>query len=418
MRMRGFLEKAVHWIGVLWAQVGVLILCLLILNAIAGVVVRNVKRFRKRSQPAREEAYGRAPWTAAYYKALNGVSARWYPYVYWKGSPLSSTYLNIDREGDRATWNSRSHHNGRPTLRVFTFGGSTMWGFGVRDDYTPASLLAKRLAAQTDYNAEVSNYGQIGYVSTQEVLALYELLSQGIRPDVVVFYDGINDCFAAYQAGIAGLTHNEFLRVREFNLLGNRSRAKNLYLAALRTLVFNTNAARLGRLLGGKDSDSGAGDDVEAREILSYLAPRPHPEAEDALERDVVSRYLFNKQIVEMLGKQFGFRCLFFWQPVIFFKNSLTPYERKFIGDPGQEKFFLATYRRMAAAAPGGGVRDFSGIFKDKNETYFTDAWHPTESGDAMIADRMAGDVAPVLAEIARNRTAPGRIETAPAPGR
>jgi hypothetical protein len=72
----------------------------------------------------------------------------------------------------------------------------------------------------------------------------------------------------------------------------------------------------------------------------------------------------------------------------------------------------------MAAAAPGGGVRDFSGIFKDKNETYFTDAWHPTESGDAMIADRMAGDVAPVLAEIARNRTAPGRIETAPAPGR
>jgi lysophospholipase L1-like esterase len=289
-----------------------------------------------------------------------------------------------------------------------------MWGFGVRDDYTPASLLARRLAARTDYNAEVFNYGQIGYVSTQEVLALYQLLSQGMRPDVVVFYDGINDCFTAYQAGIAGLTHNEFIRVREFNLLGDRARAKNLYLAALRTLAFNTNAARLGRLLGGKDSDSGAGDDVEAREILSYLAPGPHPEAEDALEQDVVSRYLFNKQIVEMLGKQFGFRCLFYWQPVIFLKNSLTPYERNFVGDPGREKFFLATYRRMAAAAPGSGVRDLSAIFKDISETYFTDAWHPTESGDAMIADRMAGDVAPMLAEIARNR----KIEAAPAPNR
>lgn len=417
MRIRGFLEKAVHWIGVLWAQVGILILCVLILNAMAGVIVRNVKRFRKKSQPLREEAYGRAPWTAAYYKALNGVSARWYPYVYWKGGPLSSTYLNIDQQGDRVTWNSPTHHDGRPNLSVFTFGGSTMWGFGVRDDYTPASLLAKRLAARSDYNAEVFNYGQIGYVSTQEVLALYELLSQGMRPDVVIFYDGINDCFAAYQGGIAGLTHNEFLRVREFNLLGSRSRAKNLYLAALRTLAFNTNAARLGRLLGGKDSDSSAGDDVGAREILSYLAPGPHPE-EDALEQDVVSRYLFNQQIVEMLGRQFGFRSLFYWQPVIFLKNRLTPSERNFVGDPAQEKFFLATYRRMAAAAPGSGVRDISGIFKDRSETYFTDAWHPTESGDAMIADKMAGDVAPVLAEIARNRTVPGRIETAPNPGR
>ncbi len=73
----------------------------------------------------------------------------------------------------------------------------------------------------------------------------------------------------------------------------------------------------------------------------------------------------------------------------------------------------------MAAAAPGNGVRDLCGIFKDKNETDFTDTWHPTESGNDTIADSMAGDVARVLAEIAQNQeTAPGRIGTAALPSR
>ncbi len=101
MRMRGFPGKAVHWIGVLWAQFGLLILILLTLDALAGVIVRNVNRYRKKSQPAFADAYHRAPWAAAYFKALNHVSTRWYPYVYWKISPQSSPFLNVDQQGDR-----------------------------------------------------------------------------------------------------------------------------------------------------------------------------------------------------------------------------------------------------------------------------------------------------------------------------
>jgi lysophospholipase L1-like esterase len=419
MRMRWFLEKAAHWIGVLWAQLGLLILCLLILNAMAGVIVRNVSRFRKRDHPVPEDAYRRSPWTAAYFKALKRSGSRWYPYVYWKSSPMSSPYLNVDQQGDRVTWNKPSR-NDRPTLSVFAFGGSTTWGYGVRDDYTLASLLAKRLAEKTDYKVEVLNYGQMGYVTTQEVLLLYQLLAQGMRPDVVVFYDGINDCFAAYQAGIAGLTQNESFRVREFNLVGgNRSRRKNLYLTAIRTLLFHSNAARLGRLIAGKDSDEEAGENVEAREMLSYLAPHSDHRGAERLEQDVVSRYVFNQQMVRMLGKQFGFRSLFYWQPAVFFKDKLTPFERSFPGDPQREKFFLATYGRMAAAAQANGVRDLSGIFKNNPEICFTDAWHPTESANELIADSMSDDVAKVLAEIERDRGInPGRVGTATIPSR
>ena len=411
MRMRGFLEKTAHLVGLLWAQVGLLIVCLLILNAIAGVVVRNVNRIRKREHFAPEDAYHRTPWAAAYFKALKRSTSRWYPYVYWKSSPMRSPYLNVDRDGDRVTWNKPPGQNGRPTLSVFLFGGSTTWGYGVRDDYTLASLVARRLAEKTDYQVEVRNFGQIGYVSTQEVLQLYQLLAQGMRPDVAVFYDGINDCFAGYQAGIAGLTQNESFRVREFNLVGgNRSRRNDLYLTAIRSLLFHSNAARLGRLIGGKDAEDDVGENVQARELLSYLAANPGPRGPRMLEQDVVNRYLFNQRIIEMLGKEFGFRTLFYWQPTAFFKNPLTPFERSFLGDPQREKFILAAYGRMAAAAPAHGIRDLSGIFKNHPETCFTDAWHPTESANQLIADDLSGDVAAMLAQIERERgSAPAR---------
>ncbi len=153
-----------------------------------------------------------------------------------------------------------------------------MWGYGVRDDSTVASLLSKRLAEKTGYNAEVFNYGQIGYVSTQEVLLLYELLGQGLRPDVVVFYDGINDSFTAYQSGIAGLAQNESFRVREFNLLAAIGPAEMIFTAQrCERTVFPHQCRQLGRLIAGKDPDGEIGDNVEPREILSYLAPRPIP---------------------------------------------------------------------------------------------------------------------------------------------
>ncbi|MGO9056688.1 MAG: SGNH/GDSL hydrolase family protein [Candidatus Binataceae bacterium] len=410
MRVRNFVERVTYWIGVIWAQFGLLILFLVMVDAVAGMAVRNIYRFRTRTEPLPAEAYHPASWVAEYFKALNRAGLRWYPYVYWKSIPETSPYLNVDPQGNRVTWNKPQHGggNGRPPLTVFTFGGSTMWGYGVRDDHTLASLISKYLAGKTDYDAEVFNYGQLGYVSTQEVLLLYELLSHGRRPNVVIFYDGINDTFAAYQEGIAGLTQNEFLRVREFNLT-NRSRRKTLYLTALRTLLFNTNVARLSRLIAGKNPDVEISDTGDARKILSYLAPGP--EAADALQREVVKRYLFNKQIVEMLGKQFGFRCLFYWQPAIFFKNKLALHERSFLGDPAAQRFFLATYHQMAAGAPGNGVRDLSGIFADKGEVYFTDTWHPTESGNEMIAQTIAADVAKRFAELQPNpATGPARI--------
>ena len=88
------------------------------------------------------------------------------------------------------------------------FGGSTTFGDGARDDYTVSSWLQKILD-DTPYCTEVTNFGQEGYVSSQELLLLLEQLRIKNTPDLVVFYDGINDSETAWLEGRAGVTWDE-----------------------------------------------------------------------------------------------------------------------------------------------------------------------------------------------------------------
>ena len=75
-------------------------------------------------------------------------------------------------------------------------GGSSLWGFGARDDQTIPSLLARKLL-ERGISVEVKSLSELGYVSTQEVIGLFRELQEGYRPDVVIFYDGVNDTTSA-----------------------------------------------------------------------------------------------------------------------------------------------------------------------------------------------------------------------------
>lgn len=44
------------------------------------------------------------------------------------------------------------------------------------------------------------NYGENAYVSTQGLIHLILLLESGDVPDMVIFYDGVNDILAASQS--------------------------------------------------------------------------------------------------------------------------------------------------------------------------------------------------------------------------
>src|SRR4030042_2677597 len=156
------------------------------------------------------EVYYNIPWVKDYFKELGeSFKTKWKSYVYWRREPFKGNYINIDDKGLRVTIGSNNIPSGfNSTYRIFMFGGSTLWGTGARDAYTIPSLLSKYLAKK-GMNTKIANYGENGYVSTQEVIELLLQLQKENIPNVVIFYDGVNDIFSAYQHSIAGLRSEE-----------------------------------------------------------------------------------------------------------------------------------------------------------------------------------------------------------------
>ncbi|MCB2263194.1 MAG: hypothetical protein LGR52_09705, partial [Candidatus Thiosymbion ectosymbiont of Robbea hypermnestra] len=196
------------------------------------------------------DAHQGAEWVRDHYRELilsKGIVPSvqpfiWRPYVYRRRPPFQGRTIQVDRDGLRATWNpppregiatGDTRHPPRkaavddpPPVRLFTFGASTMWGWGARDDYTVASHLSKLLHAR-GYRVQVTNYGQPSYVGTQETIALLRAIHQGGRPDIVLFYDGYSDVMiAASGSDEVGIPHMEDARHGEFGLLDRPRRLR------------------------------------------------------------------------------------------------------------------------------------------------------------------------------------------------
>jgi len=122
-------------------------------------------------------------------------------------------YLNV--QGVRPT----AHNPPAPLPgrihRIWLFGGSTVRGATPHDDRTIPSFLAQEL--NRDHSripAVVTNYGEDSFNALLEIKYLQKVLIETPdAPQVIVFYDGANDCtyFAQYQTPDA---HHGYRRVR------------------------------------------------------------------------------------------------------------------------------------------------------------------------------------------------------------
>ena len=71
---------------------------------------------------------------------------------------------------------------------------------GAPDWGTIPAYLQTLLEQKIETPLCIVNYGEWGYVVTQNMILLTLELRDGNVPDLVIFYDGINDVFATYQA--------------------------------------------------------------------------------------------------------------------------------------------------------------------------------------------------------------------------
>jgi lysophospholipase L1-like esterase len=376
----------------LWHVVGLLLLLILVVEF--GVEAwRRVSRWLRYRQPTRPDraavadAYGSADWSAGYFDEFRrAVRVDWKPYVEWWQRPFSGVYVTLDERGLRRTPGEKNASI--EALRILCFGGSTMMGMGARDEQTIAAVLAQRLA-ELGHRAAVTNYGQLGHNSTQEVITLQQLLKAGERIDIALFYDGINEMACAEQTGRADGLFNETRRRAEFNLL-HPERRRDLLTAAVMTAAPRT-LRRLRQLTH-----------------LRLRGPLPAGEADLSrldlaeLARNVISTYLANLRLVRLLAGEYGFEAIFFWQPVITTKKFKTHDEQRWAADytkdPDRRRLLYQAIVGERRGRPeffdGSDTVDLSALFDAWTDPVYIDLYHLSEAGNAAVAEAMLPAVA------------------------
>ncbi len=83
-------------------------------------------------------------WLPVHYQELADLSDRWQPYVYFRQRPFLGKTITVQDDGTRATWQppplAGAGAGGKP-LKILMLGGSSLWGYGARDDETIPSLV-------------------------------------------------------------------------------------------------------------------------------------------------------------------------------------------------------------------------------------------------------------------------------------
>jgi lysophospholipase L1-like esterase len=392
----------VRFVVALWHVAGLLLVAVLVTEfGVDGW--RRLGRwlhYRRPTRPDRTaaaDAYAGAQWSVSYFDEFrHAVRVDWKPYVEWWQRPFRGAYVTIDERGLRPTPGEDAAQE--EAIRILCFGGSTMMGMGARDEHTIPALLARRLG-ELSHRVAVTNYGQLGHNSTQEAITLQQLLKAGERIDVVVFYDGINEMACAEQTGRADGLFNEARRRAEFNLLHSDRRCE-LFAAAMIAAAPRT-LRRLRQLTG-----------------LSLAGPAPATEADlsrvdiGALAAQVIATYAANLRLVRLLAREYGFRPIFFWQPALTTKRTLTRDEQRWDKDytkhpEARRRLYAAILdarRGCSEIADAADAVDLSALFDDWTDPVYIDLYHLSETGNAAVAEAMLPSLAAAARVLERER--------------
>lgn len=155
-------------------------------NASIKIINKNFNKDKKSKLPN----YKNIDWADNHFKELNELTAEYRSYIGWRRLPYKGETININEQGIRNTPQSKLATEKSP-LVVF-LGGSTMWGTGVNDENTIPALFAQ--IAQGRYRT--INLGETAYNAFQSFLFLKIQIINGLIPDIVVSYDGVNDAYS------------------------------------------------------------------------------------------------------------------------------------------------------------------------------------------------------------------------------
>lgn len=200
------------------------------------------------------------------------------------------SYVNIHEKGFRESLNQGTLHTGKQKGNIFIIGGSTTFGYGVKDADTIASHLQKELRSNSNAEINVFNFGRSFYYSSQERILMQSLLQKGYLPSVVVFFDGLNEFIHIKDEPIYS-----FEIKKQFQRPVPHSESNYL------SLLDETSTGRALRFIKKK-----IGKVTHEKPSTDNLI---NPE-------NIYLRYITNKRMITSILDTYGIKSLFVWQPI------------------------------------------------------------------------------------------------------
>ena len=185
----------------------ILFCCIYFAIPIVHESVAAIKRafFAKDDPRASLPSYRDLPWATEYFKEFEQLDWEFQPFVGWRRKPFTGNTIKLDP--DRRN-RSTPHVGGVPASpATYFFGGSTMWGVGADDAETIPAFFEKAAGRRA------VNFAEIGWTAHQSLNQLEMLITEGERPESVVFYDGVNEVLAKCRSESGFFSH---FKVPEF----------------------------------------------------------------------------------------------------------------------------------------------------------------------------------------------------------
>lgn len=325
----------------------------------------------------RHSYYATQDWAAQYWDEHLQVVDHWVyqPYTVWRSLPFNGEQINVGEDALRVTPGSIC---GADTYRVYAFGGSTMWGFASPDWATIPAYLQARMEGRA---ACLVNQAELGFNSTQNLIRLIQLLERGDVPDMVIFYDGANDVYAAVEDAEAGSHY--FIENIGPLVKGGLTEPEPTS-SIVRDLLLRTQTARM--LLGEPP------------------LPQPDwalPPFDPALVEGIVTIYLENVHMAEALAQTYGFEFYAFIQPVLPVVDRPLNEEEQAImwntHESAAEMFQIVYPRWQAAAEEDERLVYLGNILDEQPYPIWVDFNHVTPWGNLTIAHEINNVIQPVI---------------------
>lgn len=357
-------------------------LVILLLVIELGLHIANFILHDGESKELKDKRYLLSPyegkeWAKDLFIETEELSGEYKEFRGWGKKEYHGKYINIDSNGVRKTWNPEDIY-GEKYRTLYVFGPSNIWGFGARDDYTIPSYISRKLNSE-GYKFRVYNYGEWGYAFNQELVYLIMLLRDGHRPDYVFFY-GWADIYNAYQAGKPGTLHFSFsIRTRMKEL----SDMQQIWLGV--TNILDRYSMIYKELMKWNKK-------LDPPESQFFEVAHSYSDDElKALVDDTVDYSSGSYELLDKLSKDYGFKYMLFWMPMIFTEDKLTEEEAR-VDVRLQDEALTRIYRFADEAYRTGLFPHFYNVtdaLKGRTKTYYIDIGHLSEEGNAVVADRV-----------------------------